>query len=369
MIRLIIADANHSYIKALATYLQIEHGQVIEVTCFTQSDVLQEYLLGNGPVDILLVDEKLLSNQLKTDNIKTVILLVESILDSNMTTIYKFQKADQITKLLLEAFDKSSGSISNIPKNNNESRIICVYSPAGATGKSTIAYNLAHQYAMQNQKILFLSFETFSSFSFLKRSEPAKGLIFLMYLLKNKHPNLQLKLNSIKAVDTDTNIHYIERESNVLEYKDIKMEDMELLADFLKKQSGYDVIIIDMDSTINEITLGILKHCDAIANVLCNNDSSCKKQEEFIKQIPKINDLLKVDIFSKLINVVNSCKAVDEVKYIESQCCGKVEIPYINCCNIGRGAYFPEMVYFKQLHDMLENFFSVRMIIDDGSKQ
>ncbi|OGO77704.1 MAG: hypothetical protein A2Y23_08880 [Clostridiales bacterium GWB2_37_7] len=369
MIRLIVADTNQSYIKALAQYLQVEHGQAFEVTCFTQRNALQEYLQHYNNTDMLLIDQKLLSEQINIENIKSVMTLTEMVLENNIAAIYKFQKADQIAKLLLEEADKFSCSNPNIVKCMNESKLICVYSPAGGAGKSTIAYNLAHQYAMHTQKVLFLSFEAFSSLYFFERNESVRGLIFLLHLIKNRLPNLQLKLNTIKAVDVNTNIHFMNRESNILEYKDISMEDMGLLTDFLRKQSGYDVIILDMDSSISDMILGVFKHCDAIVNVLCNNSFNYAKQEEFLKQVPKINDLLEVDIISKLIKIVNKCEAVNESKYVEaSQCYAQMEIPYISNTDISHGAYFLEMIYFKQLYDMLEDYFSMKVNRDGRCK-
>ncbi|MDF2840609.1 MAG: CobQ/CobB/MinD/ParA nucleotide binding protein [Clostridia bacterium] len=358
MIKLMIADENQSYVKALALYIQVEHGQAFEVTCFSKRKLLHEYLMSCEEADILLIDQKLLSEQVSVDQIKTVILLTEALSESNMTTIYKFQKAEHIIKLLLEAYDKSSSGKMIVTNSHCETKLLCAYSPAGAAGKSTIAYNLAHQYAMQSRKVLFLSFESFSSLPLLERGGQAKGIIFLLYLLKSQLPNLQLKLNTIKAVDANTNIHFIERESNVLEYKDIKMEDIELLTGFLKKQSGYDVIIFDMDTAMNEMTLGTFKYCDAIINISCSDRFGKTKQEDFFKQIPKINDLLEADISSKLINVINKYRETNE----KNRCSEGLVIPYINDSGINDGVYFSEMTYFKQLYDKLENFFLRRWV-------
>ena len=53
-IKLIIADENKSYTKSLTQYLTEECGQVFEVVCFTQSEILIEYLSRNETVDICL---------------------------------------------------------------------------------------------------------------------------------------------------------------------------------------------------------------------------------------------------------------------------------------------------------------------------
>jgi hypothetical protein len=156
----------------------------------------------------------------------------------------------------------------------------------------------------------------------------------------------------------------------VLEYKDLKIDDIDLLVSFLRNQSGYDAIIFDLDSSINEAILGVLKHSDVILNIRCNDTFDKVKQEDFKRQIPRINNLLEVDINRKIIIVNNKSQNLtsSDNKALENSI-STIEIPYINSEITSHGAYFAEMPYFKQLYDAVENFLGNKGSINDGYKR
>lgn len=353
-IKLIIADENRNYTKYLAQYLMEESGQAFEVICFTQIKILMEYLGKSEAVDILLINPQLLKEDINKMHYKSLILLVENIDNDIEDSIYKYQKAVQIKKLLLQVYDKNSNCKISILNNNTKCKIVSVYSASGGAGKTTIAFNLANQYSMKAKKVLFISIESYTALTIFNKNEYARGLIYMLYLIRSKLPNLLLKLNTIIYTDNNTSINFMERELNVLEYKDIKIEDLELLSDFLKNESDYDIAILDLDSSMNETTLGAFKFSDVIINVFCNDKVSCAKQESFKDQIIKINSLLERDISSKLLGVINKSESKSKSDSLEDI----LEIPYIQGDCISPGAYFPEMIYFKQLYDAVENSYS-----------
>jgi cellulose biosynthesis protein BcsQ len=350
-IKLIIADENKNYTKGLAQYLQEECGQVFEVICFTQGHLLLEYLNKSEAVDILLINPQLISKDIEVMHSKSVVLLVENVDKDKANSIYKYQRADKIKKLLLQEYDRNTNCGINILNNHAKCKLICVYSASGAAGKTTIAYNLAHQYSMKGKKVLYISLEPHSALTIFKQNESTKGLIYMLYLIKSKLPNLLMKLNAMIANDHNTNINFIERELNVLEYKDIKIGDMNLLTDFLINQTDYEAIILDLDSSVSEMVLGAFKYSDVIINVYSGDKTSSAKYENFKKQISKVSSLLEQDISNKLLDVWNKREALMESEYIE----GLLAIPFIQDEAIGSGAYFPEMTYFKKIYDAVEN--------------
>jgi cellulose biosynthesis protein BcsQ len=354
VIKLIIADENKSYTRGLAQYLLEECGQVFQVICFTQANILMEYLSKSEEVDILLINPQLLSKDISKNCAKCVVLLVENVDNDSKNSIYKFQKADQIKKLLLQEYDKISNCGINVLNSNAKCKFISVYSSSGAAGKTTIAYNLAIQYSMKAKKVLYISLEAYSALSIFHQHESSRGVIYLLYLIKSKLPNLMLKLNTIINTDSNTNVSFLEREKNVLEYKDIKIEDFTMLSDFLKNQSDFEAVILDLDSSMNEMTLGAFKVSDIIINVMSDDQVSCAKQEKFKEQIAKISNLLGLDISSKLLSVRN--KSISPIKSENSIV--TLEIPYMQSNPINLGAYFPEMTYFNQLYDAVENSYS-----------
>lgn len=357
LIKLVIADENQSYIKALAQYLHEEYGQAFEVKCFTQKAVVQEYLSRGDAVDILLIESALFNEAMSHCNVRAIMFLKDiQEQDPGENELYKYQKADSIVKRLLEVFDKISSHGAGIVRNNYHTKLASVYSPVGGAGKTSVAYNLAYQYAMQGQKVLLISLESYASLSLFKRNDTARGLMYLLYLVKNKVGNLQLKLNAMKAIDENTNIHYIERESNILEYKDIKLEDMELLMSFFREKSGYDAVIFDLDSTMNEMVLGAFKYSDVILNLRGDDPTSQRKYEDFNCQLPQINNLLKSDVSGRMVQVIirldeGMSQSNLQYKMNSFELC----IPYISNSGLCQGSYFPELSYFKELYDVVNS--------------
>lgn len=359
-ISIVIVDDNQIYTKALSEYLQDEYGQAFEISCFTGIKPLEEYLADKHNADIMLIDKHLYNASLRTLKVKTTIILTDDNQESEFSGIlalYKFQLGDKLAKCILQSYDSLESKRFNIHTKPTETRLIAVYSSTGGAGKSTIAYNISHQYAIQGKKTLLISMESYAALPIFKAESKNHGLSYLIYLIKNKANNLQVKLDAIKEQDISTQIHYIPRDNNPLEYKDICMEDIAALLKFLRKQSGYDAVIFDMDSSVSENTLGMFKDCDIILCVAASDTVSKEKHESFIKQLELFNNLLNVNLNDKIITVNNKAASQcieNKRDFISST--NIVNIPYLKESNILENGYYPELTHFKQLYDIIEAF-------------
>ena len=351
IIKLVIADSNQSYGTNLSQYLQDEYGKVFEIFHFTQAQLLEEYLREYGDADILLIDEGFDYNAEAIDRTAVVLFFTEKQnagIEKNQ--IYKYQKADAIAKQLMTALDKDTDKSIHLMQNSKKTKIVAVYSPEGGAGKTTIAHRLAHQYVLDSKKSLYLSFESFSSLSMFEGSQASRGVIYLLHLLKNKAPNAQLKLNSLKCLEADTQINYLPREDNALEYKDLKKEDMELLLEFLKSQCDYDAILIDFDSSLSDGLLGAMRLCDTFLTVVGGDPGTRGKHRIFYDSISKLNEVLEICLEDKLIYVFNKgCQADDLVHEIDGSKMKCAAVPYIEQKETLYGGYL------KELYQLLEN--------------
>lgn len=361
-IKVAIADENQVYSKGLSEYLQSEYGQAFDISCFTNIKSLTEHLSTDQQIDILLIDQKLYNESLKTHKVKTILLLTENVMENEVDgflALYKYQLGDKISKNILQYYDSSVNERFNVHIQPQNSKLIAVYSPAGGTGKSTIAYNISLQYALQGKKAILISMESYASLPIFKAESKSCGLSYLTYLIKNKTNNLQVKLDAIKELDSNTNIYYIPRDSHSLELKDADKDDIALLLEFFRVQSGYDAVILDMDSAISEKLLNVFKHCDVLLNVTGNDFNSKEKYKSFTEQLRIFGDLLGVDLAKKIITVNNKVmgQLSDKVGELRDER-NAVEIPFLadNC--FMENGYYPELAHFKQLFDVVENFFA-----------
>lgn len=360
-IKLAIVDADKAYAKGLSEYLHCEYGQAFDISCFTNVKSLIEHLEAGQQMDILLIDQKLYNDSLSLQRVKTTIVLAENNLNSEVSgkaALYKYQLGERLAKGILEYYDSSAGEEFNINDKLQSARLIAVYSPAGGAGKSTIAYNLSRQYALQGKKIMLISMESFAALSIFKAETHKHGLSYLMYLISSNAVNLQVKLDAVLEFDQNTNIHYIPREVNSLEYKDDKQFDLSLLLEFLRTQSGYDTIIFDMDTALSDRLLKMFEHCDLILNVNGGDLYSKEKCESFNKQLNILNEVLGIRLADKTIAVNNKSASIQNGE-ADAGCIEIVtEIPYISNSSFMESGYYPEMTYFKQLYDKIEKFFS-----------
>lgn len=359
-ISVVIADENQTYSKALSEYLQGEYGQAFDIYCFTSTKSLIEHLETKQQTDILLVDLKLYNDSLKAYKVKTTIILTDANTENDvngMATLYKYQLGDKIAKNILQSYDSSGSERFSIHSQPRNSKLIAVYSPTGGSGKSTIAYNLSRQYALQGKKSILVSMESFASMPIFKSESKSHGLSYLMYLINNKTNNLQVKLDAIKDYDANANIYYIPRDANSLEYKGDNQAEIASLLEFFKIQSGYDSVIFDLDSSVSDRLMNVFKYCDVILNITSSDNISKNKHEGFNKQLNIYNDLLGVNLANKIINVNNKVMRLNDSKEVEKSENNILEIPYLNDSAFMESGFYPELVYFKQLYDSIEDFF------------
>lgn len=347
-ITLLIADDNEYYAKGLSEYISEEYKQTFEVGCFTNEAALTQQLEKSPQWDVLLINPKLLIQGEVAHHAKLLLELRDDIAqqtDSNEVTIYRNQTGDQIVKQIMKAYGKVNSNMKAVNR-AKEAKLLCTFSSRGGAGKTVIAYNLAYQYALQGQQVLFLSMESCSALQMFDQAESKQGIVYLMHLIKSKAPSLQAKFEALKCKDITTNISYLPREHNILELKDVSLEDVEQLLTYLRMQSGLDVIILDLDSCINEIVLGAFKTCDAVLNIHNNDMASLKKAKEFEKQILKLGLYLNIDLPQKMIHIQNKVEPQgDDPTQANPE---TIEIPYIRNDMFRQSALFPEMQYFMK---------------------
>lgn len=358
-ISIAIVDENKFYTKALSEYLQNEYGQVFDVSCFTSVESLKQYLNSGCDTDIMLIDWKLYEEALRAYKINSILILSENSLENDINgikTLYKYQRADLLAKQILQSLDSVKGKTFKLNNQQKTAKLIAVYSAAGGAGKSTIVYNLGRQYAVLGKKALLLSMEAYSAMPMFAGEQKNHGLSYLLYLVKTKSDNLQIKLDTLIEKDSDTEMYFLPRGCNSIEYKDIDASDMTSLMEILRSQSGCDAVLLDMDSSINEIVLSIFKHSDLIINVIADDSTSKAKNDSFVRQLEVIGNSLNINLADKMINVNNKIRSQSEDNIADNN--GDeitANIPYINDYSKLNNVYFPELASFKKLYEMIDN--------------
>lgn len=226
-----------------------------------------------------------------------------------------------IYKIIKEEYINNSIVKSNKEELKNSKKIISLMSSMGGTGKTTLALNLACEYAKKDKKTLVIDFSTFSNIAIsLKMKNKLEGL-----------DNIISELNRTieKGEEIDTKMLL---KQNMLTYKankvsfDIIYSDAPLKIEKINskvigkifegiKLLDHDVIIIDTSSELTERNLAIAELVDDI--ILCAiPDISCGWK---LIKMKEIFDHIHVSSKCKMVINKYSKKSLFSCKELEKE--------------------------------------------------
>jgi hypothetical protein len=142
---LVLADGDTEYLGKLERFLIVNYPQRFEIISFSSREKLAGYLNGTGKADMLLVGSDMLqAGPIEANEAKTVILdgASSKALPEGYDVVEKYQNADRLVADLLRLYTAKGIGDCSIP-GRRRTRIICVCSPCGGSGKSSIAAGLS----------------------------------------------------------------------------------------------------------------------------------------------------------------------------------------------------------------------------------
>ena len=208
--------------------------------------------------------------------------------------VAKFQAGDELVRDVLYMYNGQLLSERRGMENNN-CKLVCVYSPNGYCGKTTLAMSLAHIKG-EKRRTLYLNLEEFSGVEF---PEGSGNLSDALYYHRTLGASAGAKLLSV--VEPANGFDYI---APAVCAKDIAQTDAEELIAFIDNVAlagEYELIVVDIGCLVKE-PWKLLERSDLI---LCPSpDSRHRKRrlEEFEKYMymaeynSVIDKLKKVDI-------------------------------------------------------------------------
>lgn len=156
-----ICGGDFYYNLKLMEYLNCHEEIPIKAAVFSTGEAVEEYIQGNN-LDMLLLGGE------KPDMGSCI--PVSRLIDQRDTTdgIYKYQSADAVGRLIMDRLGK---------KRAGESSWICIYSPVGRCGKTTLAKKICTHLT----RSLYVGLEDYISFT-PSEAELKDGELFMYYL-------------------------------------------------------------------------------------------------------------------------------------------------------------------------------------------
>lgn len=312
MFQLVIADQDEKYITLLTTLINKEEKNSFIVRGFSKKSLLKSYLQEQS-VDILLISPKFYDEELKKLQLKNVMLLSEGTIPNELSTfsvVFKYQSTEQIIKDVIRFFSEKSQE-HLIISNKKQVNIIGVYSPIGRSGKTSISIILSAVLA-RYKKVLYLYLEPYDNLLyFVGKNTSQYGLSDLLYYVKQKHPNLGLKIQGMK--ESFLGFDYILPIKCYADLLETSIEDYMYLLNSIKNDTCYDTIVINFNNNMVKDIIEQLNLCDNILTLIQPEKSTVL---QFNSWQNNIKLLQKEKILDKMVFVSNQCLPTNDLKDI-----------------------------------------------------
>ena len=231
-------------------------------------------------------------------------------------------------------------------------KIISIANRKGGVGKSTIAFNLAHSYALNNKSVLMMDIDTQVNLT----------------MLANVNVNTLEEFVSIKIQKINDNLDILPacKTFNILEHEINNLVDRN---NFFKKQIipkiealGYDYLIIDTPPSLNILNINCFV-VSTFIHIIINPDTfslnGLVEMRQIIEQIKELNDKLEYTII--LNNFIKNRKFSAQVLQLlnEQENFSKITIPNRNIFLVNNSIK-KHVLHNKELKDI---FCSIEAIV------
>jgi len=290
-----ILDSDEKFAVRMCACLNKKHIFPFDVQAFSK---IEEYLscAASSTVELLLVDEHLYDEVRNVPAQQIIRLCEQPVLMEGETDacVAKFQAGDELVRDVLYMYN---GQL--LPERrgmeNTNCKMVCVYSPNGYCGKTTLAMTLAHIKG-EKKRTLYLNLEEFSG---MELPEENGTISDALYYYRTLGVAAGAKLLSV--IGHANGFDYI---APAVCVKDIAQTDTDELITFIDNVAlvgEYELIVVDIGCLVKE-PWKLLERSDLI---LCPSPDSRhrkRRQEEFEKYMYMaeyknvIDKLKKVDI-------------------------------------------------------------------------
>ncbi|HNR04136.1 MAG TPA: hypothetical protein PKU88_09045 [Bacillota bacterium] len=308
-LNLVIADCDESYARGLFEYINSNHSSSFMVSCFTKLDSFAGYFEKQPQTDILAISSDFYDISVEYPNIKLKVILSGEALNREypgFQAIRKYSTGDKLIRDLLYLYSRANPQEIRLSSCSKDTEFIGVYSPAGGTGKTTIATSLSTQCAELGLKSFYLNLESIQSTGMFFGLGSKRNLSYVYYYIKEKSRNLSFKMEGIKS--TDDGVEYFNPPDSPMEYEEINPEELEQLIKGIKGMGCCDYVFIDMSSNFDSKNYKIMKLCDRIVLVTLREPIASYKERVLLNELAKLRDTDGGSISDKFITVINKYK-------------------------------------------------------------
>ena len=272
-----VYDNDPFYAERLSDYINRKEEGVFKAQAFTSKERLEEFASKNT-IDVLLTGEDPDEGSVLKETQK-IYLTEERGAEKGRkeAEVYKYQSGDDIIREVMAVYCEFPGVKAIFPgMTERKKKIIGVYSPIGRCGKTSLALAMG-QLLARDEKVLFISLDSFTGFSQLLDEQWKRDMSDLIYYYKQGRFH-GLRLNTIVYYLGDMAwlppFRYPDDQSQ------ITAEELADLLLLILQDSSYETIILDIGNFDHQV-IPLLETCNAIYMPLKEDQISVAKIKEF----------------------------------------------------------------------------------------
>lgn len=257
-LKLVICDEDEIYCRRLDEFLRSNLGLGFDIFSFTDYDLMEKFI-NKTKASLLMIAESALEGideRRLYGHVRNMIVLDEGLggssivmdqggNDINKKFVSKYQPASMISKEIVSfcADDAEEFSGLGIEASPGKGKVLSLYSPLSKCGQTTLAVNISEKLA-QGAKVIFLSFESFSTLPQILGVTSDEDITDLMYYADLEPEKFGLYLQKIKK--TKNGVDYVMPARTAMQIKEIDCVKVKQLYNLLANECGYDYIVVDL---------------------------------------------------------------------------------------------------------------------------
>lgn len=311
-ISIAIADPNMEYAERLSEALQQHSDLTIHIY---SSGIKLQKGMETKQFDIVLFDPDISEERLDFPTVRYPVCLYSDEarnkgLYADCAKVAKYQRISSIYKEIVREYADKAGYSADLDRSKSAGTL-AVYSPAGGSGKTTVALAIASRLSASGMTVLFMGAEQLGSSSCVNPGQE-EGITALVACAADEKVNFKMKLTGIMKQGLN-GMFYIEGFEKLVDYEAVSGEEMTGVLDKIRRCGLCDVLIVDMESHLDRIGKAVLEAADRIILVEKPGELPAEKMKLFMRQAAANehrNKLVKVSNFAESRSEYSGCEDI-----------------------------------------------------------
>ena len=247
----------------------------------------EEYMPDEGAEKEGRADKETVEEE--TEEASDKFLLKNEITSGKAHYISKFQSPEKIVETLYESVAGIAGWSQNITAEEEDVKLIGIYSPVKRCLQTSYALTLGQVLAKEH-RTLYINFECYSGFAQMLKREFPMDVMDLMYYFRCDRDKLALKLPSI--VQSVNGLDYIPPMQSYTGIREAGGGQWLELCRYIAGIGQYEYIILDLDDCMDGV-FELLRSCYRIYTITREDGFAVAKLNQY-EQILKFHELEEI---------------------------------------------------------------------------